>query len=325
MDLSTRYLGLDLESPLMLGACPLVADIDAMRRAEDSGASAIVMRSLFEEQLTRKDEGSYYPADRREFAFRPVEYLEQLSKLKAALRVPVIGSLNGVTTRGWIEYAKLIDQAGADALELNVYRVCADFEQKGATIEDQTVELVRNVVSATHIPVSVKLSPFYTALPDLAQRLVDAGAKGLVLFNRFYQPDIDLAKLEVTSRFTHSSSDELLLRLRWLAILSPKLDISFAVGGGVHDADDALKAVLTGAHGVQLVSEVLQHGFVRFAKIRAGMATWLNDRGAASLASMRGRMNLSEALNPEAYERANYLHVLHSYPDVREATACSIS
>ena len=325
MDLSTRYLGLTLESPLMLGACPLVGDLDAMRRAEDAGASAIVMRSLFEEQLQRKDESGYYPIDRSEFAFQPVEYLEQLRKLKAALRVPVIGSLNGVTSRGWIEYAKSIDQAGADALELNVYRVCADFDRKGSSIEDETVELVRNVVSATHIPVSVKLAPFYTSLPDLAQRLVDVGAKGLVLFNRFYQPDIDLAKLEVAPRLVRSTSEELLLRLRWLAILSAKLDVSFAVGGGVHDADDALKAVLTGAHGVQLVSEVLQHGFVRFTKIRAAMAAWLEARGAASLGSMRGCMNLSEALNPEAFERANYLHVLHSYPEVREETSCSIA
>jgi dihydroorotate dehydrogenase (fumarate) len=306
-----------------MGASPLVADLDAMRRAEDAGAAAIVMRSLFEEQLRKDDECNYYPVERGEFAFGPVEYLEQLRKLKAALGVPVIGSVNGVTHGGCVEFAKLMDQAGADAIELNVYRVRADFERKAATIEDEIVELVRNVVVATHIPVSVKLSPFYTSLPDLAQRLVDAGAKGLVLFNRFYQPDIDLAKLAVTSRFTHSSSEELPLRLRWLAILSGRLNVSFGVGGGVHDANDALKAVLTGADGVQLVSEVLQHGFVRFTKIRAGMAEWLAARGAPSLASLRGCMNLSGALDPEAYERANYLHVLHSYPAVREAPSCS--
>ena len=318
MNLRTRYLGLELKNPLMLGASPLVGDLDAMRRAEDAGASAVVMRSLFEEQIPRDDEGSYYPPNRRQFAFRPAEYLEQIRRLKAALHIPVIGSLNGVTRSGWLDFASQIDQAGADALELNIYRVATDFERSSESLENETVELVRATVERTTVPVAVKLSPFYTSLPYFAERLVNAGAKGLVLFNRFLQPGIDLAQLVVEPKLDLSTSAELPLRLRWLAILSARLQTSFAVTGGVHSGDDAFKAILTGAHGVQLVSEIIQHGFVRFTKIEAELAAWLAQHEKDSLDQLRGSLNLSHAADPEGFERANYLRVLHSYPPVRE-------
>jgi dihydroorotate dehydrogenase (fumarate) len=318
IDLSTRYLGLELESPLMLGASPLVADLDAVRRAEDAGASAIVMRSLFEEQISASRESDFYPTERREFAFAPDQYLERVHALKAALRVPVIGSINCASGNDWARYATLIDRAGADALELNIYRVSTDPERTSASIEDETVSMVRAAVEATSIPIAVKLSPYYTSLPNLAHRLAGAGAKGLVLFNRFYQPDIDLASLEVAPRLRYSTSAELPLRLRWLAILSAQLETSFAVTGGVHSPEDALKAVLVGADGVQLVSEVIQHGFVGFTKIRRWLVEWLEERGHRSLAEVRDSMNHARSLDAGAYERANYLHVLHSYPPVGE-------
>ena len=318
MDLSTRYLDLQLDGPLILGASPLAADVDAAQRAQDAGASALVMSSLFEEQSPRGYASGFYPADRKQFNFGPVEYLEQVRRLKAALRIPVIGSLNGTTNGGWLKFAAQIDQAGADALELNIYRVCTDFERSAASIEDEAVEMVRSVVAETTLPVAVKLSPYYTALPQFALRLLDAGAKGLVLFNRFLQPEVDIARREVVSEVAYSTSLELSLRLRWLAILSPKLEASLAITGGVHNAEDALKAILTGADGVQLVSEILQHGFVRFSKIRNQMSEWLEQRGYHSLAQVRDTMNLADSANPSDFERVNYLHVLHSYPNVRE-------
>ena len=313
-DLSTTYLGLELESPLILGASPLVADVDAVRRAEEAGASAVVMRSLFEEQIPPGDAEGYTAFDRADFTFAPVEYLEQIRKLKTALRIPVIGSLNGTTSYGWTAYAALIDQAGADALELNLYRVETDFDRSADVVEDEALEIVRQVVAATRIPVAVKLSPFFTSLPHFTRRLVGAGARGVVLFNRFYQPDVDLKRLEVEPRLSLSASAELPLRLRWLAILSGRLETSFAVTGGVHNAEDALKAILVGAHGVQLVSEVLQNGVGCFGRIRREIAEWLEARGYHSLDQVRGTLNLARSSDPAAYERANYLHVLHSWP-----------
>jgi dihydroorotate dehydrogenase (fumarate) len=316
MDLSTRYLDLELDGPLLLGASPLAADLDAAQRAQDAGASAIVMSSLFEEQAATS--AGYYPADRRQFNFSPVEYLEHIRKLKSVLRVPVIGSLNGTTNEAWLAYAAQIDQAGADALELNIYRIPADFERTAASIEDEAIDMVRSVVARTSLPLAVKLSPYYTSLPNIAARLVDAGARGLVLFNRFYQPDVDTTRREVTTELQYSTSIELSVRLRWLAILSAKLDASLAVTGGIHTSEDVLKAVLTGADTAQLVSEVLQHGFVRFTKIRNQISDWLEHRGYHSLAQVRDTLNSAHLSNPSEYERANYLHVLHSYPNVRE-------
>lgn len=327
MDLSTRYLGFTLPHPLMLGACPLADDLDAVRRVEDAGAAAIVMRSMFEEQLnlersaaqsTHKREDSfgealYVRAHRREFAFGPDEYLEQLRRIKDAVRVPVIASLNGTTSQEWLDYAKLVDQAGADAIELNVYRLSTNPDDSAEAIERQTLDMLRGMKARTELPVAVKLSPFHTALANFADRLAGAGASGLVLFNRFYQPDIDVEKLAIDHRVELSSSSELLLRLRWVAILSAQTATSLGVTGGVHSALDAVKAVMVGADGVQLVSEILKNGPQRFGELRARMAEWLEAHRYHSLAQMQDTMNLANCPDPSVYERANYMRVLNSW------------
>jgi len=324
MDLTTRYLGLTLSNPLILGASPLGDDLDDVRRAEDSGAAGIVMHSLFEEQITMGcrpplsdheesfAEAVYLRPHRSEFALDPDQYLEQIRRIKDAVRIPLIASLNGVTNAGWLKYARLMDQAGADALELNVYRVATNPDESAESAERTTLEMLTAVKAQTRLPVAVKLSPFYTSLANFAQRLASAHADGLVLFNRFYQPDIDLEALEVSHRLELSSSSELPLRLRWLAILSAQLDLTYGVTGGVHSAADAIKAVMAGADGVQLVSEILKHGLYRFAEIRNDLATWLERHGYHSLAQARRSLNLSHCPDPSVYERANYLRVLAS-------------
>jgi dihydroorotate dehydrogenase (fumarate) len=272
MDLSTRYLGLELSHPLMPGASPMVDDLDTVKRLEDAGASAIVMHSLFEEQIQREQVSafvhtvsheqsfaealSYFPSSDA-FALGPHEYLEQLRKIKAAVSVPVIASLNGYTLGGWLDYARLMQEAGADALELNVYQLATDPDESGDSIEARTIEMVRAVRGAVKVPLAVKLSPFYTALGHFTRRLDQAGVDGLVLFNRFYQPDIDIEELQVRRAVYLSHSSELPLRLRWLAILSGKVKASLAVSGGVHTVVDVIQSVMTGAHAVQIVSALL--------------------------------------------------------------------
>jgi dihydroorotate dehydrogenase (fumarate) len=327
MDLSTRYLGFTLPHPLILGACPVADDLDAVRRVEDAGAAAIVMRSIFEEQLSleqsatreaakRDDsfaEALYVRSHRREFAFSPDGYLEQVRRVKDAVRVPVIASLNGTTNQGWLDYAKLVDQAGADAIELNVYRLSTNPDESAETVERQTLDMLRGMRALTNLPIAVKLSPYHTALANFADRLAGAGASGLVLFNRFYQPDIDVEDLAVDHRVELSTSSELLLRLRWVAILSAQTNVSLAVTGGVHSALDAVKAVMVGADAVQLVSEVLKNGPGRFGELRARMAEWLEAHGYHSLSQMKDTMNLSNCPDPSVYERANYMRVLNSW------------
>ena len=259
MDLSTTYLGFTLPHPLMPGASPLVDDLDTVRRLEDAGAAAIVMHSLFEEQITREQFGavhhimvhedsfaealSYFP-EPDDYALGPERYLEQLRRIKAVVGVPVIGSLNGTTAEGWLDYARQIQEAGADALEMNFYLVATDPAETGADVEHRLLEVVRTVKQAVTIPVAVKLSPFFSSLPNLARQLDGAGADGLVLFNRFYQPDIDVEQLEAVPRLQLSTSDELLLRVRALAILSGRVNASLAATGGVHTAMDALRAAV---------------------------------------------------------------------------------
>ena len=258
MDLTTTYLGFHLPHPLIVGASPLVDDIDMVRQLEDAGAAAIVMHSLFEEQITLEHrvaelaievhrdafaEALGFLPDPDTFALGPDEYLEQIRRLKEAVDVPVIGSLNGSTNEGWLEYAPLMEQAGADAIELNVYALEVDTQQTAAAVERRTVDMLRTVRSKVNIPVAMKLSPFYTAVAHFAKELDQAGADGLVLFNRFYQPDIDVEQLEVEHCLHLSTSEELLLRLRWLAILSPELGGSLAATGGIHTPIDALKAI----------------------------------------------------------------------------------
>jgi dihydroorotate dehydrogenase (fumarate) len=287
MDLSTTYLGFELPHPLMPGSSPLADDLDSVRRLEDAGAAAIVLRSLFEEQIVGDELAAYrahsgpsdspaeaasYLPEPEVFALGTHDYLEQVQRIKAAVKVPVIASLNGTTPESWIEYARLIEQAGADALEVNVYELATDPLESGEDVEDRTVAVVAAVRDAVAIPIAVKLSPFYSSLSHLAQRLEKAGANGLVIFNRFYQPDIDAENLEIEPRLYLSSPNELLLRLRWLAVLSGQIQGSLAVTGGVHNTIDAVKAVMAGAHAVQLVSVLLRRGPETLERVRGELA-----------------------------------------------------
>ena len=329
MDLSTTYLGLELPHPFISGASPLADDMDTVRQLEDAGAAAIVMRSLFEEQLVQEQvatdwhmdspadsfaEALSYLPDPETFHLGPGEYLEQLARIKAAVAVPVIASLNGTTLGGWLEYARLIQEAGADALELNVYRLAADPDESGEAIESQTLDMVRAVRESLEIPLAVKLSPYYTALASFSRRLEEAGADGLVLFNRFYQADIDPEELEAVRTLNLSDSSELLLRLRWLAILSARLNLSLACSGGVHTRADAIKATLCGADAVQVVSALLRNGPEQLSVLREGTAAWLVEHEYETLAQMKGSMNLERCPDAEAYERANYMKILQGYP-----------
>ncbi len=325
MDLRTTYLGFSLPHPLMPGASPLVDDLDTVRQLEDAGAAAIVMHSLFEEQITFEQLGtvhnmdvhaesfgealSYFP-EPSEYALGPDQYLDQIRRIKEAVGVPVIASLNGTTPAGWLKYAALIQAAGADALELNVYAIATGTEETATTFERRLFEIVRIVREAISIPVAVKLSPFFSALAHVARELAGLGVNGLVLFNRFYQPDIDPEELTVVPHLRLSDSSELLLRLRWLAILSGRIPTSLAASGGVHTAIDAIKAVMTGAHAVQLVSALLERGPSYLAVVRNQMAEWLELHEYESLAQMRGSMDLQRCPDPSAFERANYMRVL---------------
>ena len=328
MDLSTTYLGFELPHPLMPGAGPMADDLDTVRRLEDAGAAAIVMRSLFEEQIafeetttfavteahghSHGEAGSYFPSADA-FALGPDEYLEQLRRIKATVGVPVIGSLNGVTPGGWLRYARLMEEAGADALELNVYALATDATEDARTVEDRTIEMVREVRRNVHIPLAVKLSPFYTAFANFAHRLDEAGPAGMILFNRFWQPGIDVEELEVRRELHLSDSSELALRLRWLAILSGNVDATLAVTGGVHTVLDVIQAVMAGAHAVQMVSALLHRGPEHLAVLRRELAQWLEEHEYGSLREMRGSMSMRNCPDPEAYERANYMRTLQSW------------
>ena len=328
MNLSTEYLGVVLPHPLVAGASPLSDDLDGVKRLEDAGAAAIVLRSLFEEQITREqmsefenlerhgesfaEAASYFPTPDA-FALGPFEYLNHLRRAKEAVRIPVMASLNGATPGGWIEYARLMAQAGADALELNLYRIATDPETTSAEIERQAVETVQAVKNAVTIPVAVKLSPFYTAFAHLARELDQAGADGLVLFNRFYQPDIDPEELAATRTLHLSDSSELRLRLHWMAILSGRVRASLAVTGGVHTGIDVVKATMAGAHVTQMVSALLMHGPEHLRTVLNDLAVWMQEHEWSSLAEMRGNMSLFKVPDPGAYERANYMLMLQSW------------
>jgi dihydroorotate dehydrogenase (fumarate) len=328
MNLRTRYLGLDLPHPFMPGASPLVDDLDVVRQLEDAGAAAIVMHSLFEEQILRERFGfahyvedhanthaeatSYFP-EPGEFALGPGRYLEQLRRIKERVSVPVIGSLNGTTTEGWLEYARLIQQAGADALEVNFYHLATDPLENATTVEQRLFDIVAVVRESVTIPVAVKLSPFYSSIPHVAAKLDSLGVSGLVLFNRFYQADIDAENLEVVPRLQLSTSAELLLRLRWLAILSGKVRASLALTGGVHEPIDAVKAVMAGADAVQVVSALLKRGPKYLQDIRVEFGRWGDEHGYESIDQMRGCMSLGHCPDPTAFERGNYLRTLQSW------------
>jgi len=328
MDLSTEYLGLRLAHPFMPGASPMADDLDMVRRLEDAGASAIVMRSLFEEQITREQMGaslhldghgeshaealSYLPAT-SVFALGPDTYLEQLRRIRTAVSIPVIASLNGTTPGGWTRYARRMQEAGAHALELNLYVIPTSADESAHVVEERLLATVAEVVATVDIPVAVKLSPFFSSLPHFVRRVAASGARGVVLFNRFYQPDIDVEALDVTRALHLSDSSELLLRLRWLALLSRRTPASLAASGGVHTSLDAIKAMMAGANAVQMVSALLRHGPGHLKGVIDGARSWMEEHEYDSVAQLTGSMSLSRCPDPSAYERGNYMTLLQSF------------
>jgi len=336
MNLATNYMGLELAHPIMPGASPLVDDLGIVRQLEDAGASAIVMHSLFEEQIKGEQLASIYHMElyadcyaealsyfprHSEFALGPDEYLEQIRRIKNAVAVPVIGSLNGTSRSGWIDYARHIQQAGADALELNVYYVPTDAAETGETLEQRIIDLASSVVQSISIPVAVKLAPYFTALPNLVFRLENVGVKGFVLFNRFYQPDLDLEHLEADPRLQLSDPAELRLRLQWTGILSSQSRSSFAVSGGVHSAAGALKAIACGASAVQLVSALLRTGPSYLRTVLEELTHWLVEHEYRSLSQLQGSMNLSGCPDPEAFQRGNYMRMLQTWRNRDESVS----
>ncbi|MGB0409670.1 MAG: dihydroorotate dehydrogenase-like protein [Opitutales bacterium] len=328
MDLTTQYLGLELKHPLIAGASPLPDDLDKVRQLEDAGIAAITMYSLFEEQITQNMVGSesHFGAYEDSFSeavssFPEVDlldrsvgpYLDQLQRVKTAVDIPVIASLNGTREGGWIRYAALIEEAGADALELNLYDLATDCDLSAAEIEDRYLGIVKTIRGRVGIPISVKLSPFFTALPHFCKGLAQAGADGLVLFNRFYQPDIDTEKLSVLPTIDLSQSTELRLRLRWLALLSGKIPAQLSVSGGVHTGNDLAKSLMAGADSVQMVSGLLLNGPAQVGVVLREFQKWLEASAYSSLQDLRGCMNYQNCPDPEAIERANYMRVLNNY------------
>jgi len=328
MDLSTTYLGFELPHPLMPGASPLVDDLDVVRRLEDAGAAAIVMHSLFEEQLTGESLGAMEHRDAHadsfgealsfhphsvEYSLGPEEYLEQVRAIREAVGVPVIASLNGCSPGGWIDHARLLEEAGAQAIELNLYHVPTEPLTSGAEMEERLLEVVRAVRAATKLPLAIKLSPFFSSPANFACSVDELGVEGLVLFNRFYQPDLDVDNLAVSRKLELSTSAELLPRLRWLAMLSGLVKGSLALTGGVHQPVDALKAVMAGAHAVQVVSALLRHGPEKLTELRDGLANWLEENEYDSLRQAQGSLSMERCPDPTAYERANYVSLLQGW------------
>lgn len=328
MNLSTRYLGLQLANPIVVGASPFCDNVAVARQLQDAGAAALVMHSLFEEQIEAEQRAllhhietpaestaeatSYFP-DYGEYQLSPDNYVRQLGRLKAELTIPVIASLNGSRPGGWTDHAQRLESAGADALELNLYQLATDRAVDGQEIEERMRETVAAVARSVRIPVAVKLSPFHAAPANFVARLEAAGAAGVVLFNRFYQPDFNLEELEVQPALKLSDSSELLLRLRWLAIISPGARASLAASGGIHAAEDVVKALLAGAHCAQVVSVVLRHGPRVISSLLGGLRQWMEERGYEDVGQVRGALNLSRCPDPAAHERANYIRILQSW------------
>jgi dihydroorotate dehydrogenase (fumarate) len=328
MDLSTSYLGLKLKNPIVPSASPLSHSLDGMKRLEDAGASAIVMYSLFEEQIAHDsaelshylsygtesfaESLTYFP-EVREYNLGPGEYVELVRKAKESLSIPVIGSLNGITAGGWTDYARKIQEAGADAIELNVYYISTDPNIPALDVEDRYAEVLHAVKRAVTIPVAMKLSPFFSSLGNMARRLDNAGVDGLVLFNRFYQPDIDLESLEVTPNVILSSPQALRLPLRWVAILHGRLKASLAATSGIHNAEDVVKMLMAGADVTMMCSALLKNGPAHLAKVLADVQQWMLEHEYLSVSQMKGSMSQKSVADPAAFERANYMKALQRY------------
>jgi len=328
MKLATTYLGLKLRNPLVVGASPFADNLNAAVQLQDAGAAAIVMRSLFEEQIDMEQRAlnyllempaesfaeatSYFP-HYEEYQLTPDNYLKQLAQLKSALTIPVIASLNGYQPGGWTEYARKFEAAGADAVELNLYHLVTNPHLGSSEVEADMLETVHDVATTVKIPVAVKISSFHTAPAQFALALENAGAAGVVLFNRFYQPDINIEELEVQPQLKLSDSSELAMRLRWLAIISPHMKASLASTGGAHSAEDVIKAILSGANAVQLVSVLLKHGPRYLSTILQGLKVWMDEHGYETVEEFRGAMNLKRCPDASAFERANYQKILQSW------------
>lgn len=328
VDLSTTYLGLKLKNPLVASSSPLSQKVESAVALEKAGVAAIIMYSLFEEQILRDSykidadldrgvetfpEALTYLPDYGQYSIGTETYLRHLRNLKNALSIPVIGSLNGVTDGGWVEYAQKVQDAGADALELNLYNLATDPEITSADLEAEYLHLVDHVRNSISIPLAVKLSPFFTSLPNFAKRLAECGVQGIVLFNRFYQPDFDLEELEVIPHLVLSNSNEMRLPLRWIAILFKRIQVDFALTSGIHTAEDLLKALMAGAKVGMVTSAFLLHGAERATKILNDLEQWLLEKEYTSVTQMIGSMSQQAVADPSAFERANYMKVLSSY------------
>jgi len=328
MDLRTTYLGLELKNPLVASASPLSRTLDNMKRLEDSGVAAIVMYSLFEEQIAHEAEEldhylqygtesfaealSYFP-ESSDYNLGPESYVELLAKAKKSLSVPVIGSLNGVSVGGWVRYAKELQQAGADAIELNVYYIPTDPLLAAADVEARYLEVLHAVKKAVTLPVAVKLSPYFSSMANMATRLVNAGADGLVMFNRFYQPDINLNELEITPEVNLSDSADARLPMRWIAILYGRVKASLAATTGIHTAEDVLKVVMAGADVTMMCSALLKHGPDHLRQVLTNLREWMMEHEYVSIQQMKGSMSQKSVADPSAFERANYMKALNRY------------
>jgi len=307
MDLTTTYLGMKLRTPLVPSASPLSEDIDKIKQMEQAGASAVVLHSLFEE------EAEAAAAATRELLVGPKAYLEQISRAKSVVKIPIIASLNCTTLGGWISYARQITEAGADAIELNIYRIPTESNVTGSTIEETYIDTVRTVRAATKIPLAVKLSPYFSNFANMAHRFDALGADGLVLFNRFYQPDIDLEKMDVTPNLTLSVPTDMRLALHWIGILYGKIRANLAATSGIYQAYDVIKMVMTGADATMLCSALMRYGITHIQKIEMETAAWLEEHRCSSLSEIKGRMSQKNCPDPSAFERSQYVRGLSSY------------
>jgi dihydroorotate dehydrogenase (fumarate) len=328
MNLTTNYLGMHLRNPIVASSSPLSHSVDSIRRLEDAGAAAVVMYSLFEEQIgfdsyyidyhltqgidSYAESISYFP-DMQNYNVGPDEYLNLIRRAKEAVNIPIIGSLNGASVGGWTDYATLIEEAGADALELNVYYLPTNTGIKGSDVETLYLDILSTVREAVAIPLAVKLSPFFSSIANMASCLSDQGADALVLFNRFYQPDLDLENLEVAPRLVLSNSNELRLPLRWVAILYGRVNADLAITSGVHTSQDVIKGLMAGAKVTMMASELLQNGIRRIGQVQNELVTWLTEHEYESVTQMIGAMSQKHCAEPAAFERANYMKMLQSY------------
>ncbi len=333
-DIKTSYMGLELSNPFIASASPLWKEVDNVKKAQEAGAAAVVLHSLFEEQITTEERElnkyllqgtehfaeaiTYFP-DATDFHFPPDEYVEHIAQMKKAVSIPIIGSLNGVSPGGWIRYARLIEQAGADGIELNIYYLPTDPALSSHQIEDNYISLIEHVKGSVNIPLAVKISPYITSLPSFASRVEGAGARALVIFNRFYQPDLDLNLMDAVPNLPLSSSDELRLRLRWLGILFGQIDMDLAVTGGVHTGEDGVKSILSGARAVMTTSALLRNGIDHLKVIRNQFVQWMDQNDYESVEDMRGVLSRKSVEHPAAFERANYMKVIGSFIPERHA------